>query len=276
MSVTYVLFGTVEFAHAATPEVERWLEEQDPASRYDLRDLQWWAEAVLRCEGSRLVFFDEGRSSHRRVNQIAAHVERLIIHAVRGELTLQNSDNGHRVRVWKIEPEGGIVRIDEVRSKGIQLPGEANAAREHFRRQCAIQDQQLSMRAPEEVFDEARVRIIPYLGSVLLVRGDADARRRATLEISAVWGPLEAWAGVTPLPNEGDIELTTPLDALSPDAQLALVEALRLQRSRAVVFAEENPGMLVRAGRLREDLYMRLSAGLIDLSAMCPRGRGVP
>lgn len=268
-SGTHLLFGELCFASDAQAQIERWLAAQSPSDRYAARDQRWWAEAVFSAQGTQLRIFDEDRSSYTRVEQIARAIDGLVADAVSGTITLQHTENGFHVRRWKLTEGRPLQTSVETLARSVAAPAPDDPRRRHLRERLAAQDVLWERRTPSERFDEVLVRNVPHLRGILLVGGTEAHRSAAIRAIATVWSGLQPWDGVGD-PPAGAVRVTQPLSALSSEAQGALRDALAETETRVLLFADGDPGEAVRNGSLRQDLYHRIRAGQLDLSAVHP------
>lgn len=123
------------------------------------------------------------------------------------------------------------------------------------------------VRTPQQRFADV-LRRVPKLPCVLLHRGDAARRDAALSQIAEVMGgAIEAWDGA---PSPDAVVLVSSLAELSDKDQEALTDALAQQRVRLLAAVDGDAMEAVTEGKLRPDLYYRLSVGAIDLDRVHP------
>lgn len=267
-SGSHELFGHLVLRGDPLDVLERWIEAQICTNTFDERDERWWVQEVVLVDGSTLHLFDQARSNQTAVDRVARFVECLAQEADRGEVTLQFIEEEVHITRWTVSNRQ-LERTERTAFEALPVPGSSRRAREHFERTTQRHTRLWNDRSPSQRFEEVMVRYVPSLPGILVEGGEAPVRKAAFERLVEVLPkPLASWTPQSPVPSDGTL-LVEDLEALTYDEQALLVEPLQRGTPR-VVAAVSNARVAVIEGRLREDLFYRLSSGLIDLTIVHP------
>lgn len=257
-SGSLLLIGRFVFADPAHAQaaLDAWVQAQPAQNAYDTRDDRELIQRIARVSGATVEFFEEGRTNFAQCEHREKLVTFVAAKALEGDAKLLHTETPSLVTLHA--SKGQVTReVTQGKAAKLKTPASHAQAAEHFRTESARQDAAHEARTPNERFHELVVRDGPSIRVLFLVNGDAATIGKVHQALS----------------KSKPFRLEPDLLAMPVEKQTALLEAVR-ERTETLLVGCPHPVAAIHDaiahGKLREDLFYRLSAVQLDLARVHP------